>query len=136
MNPAEQTIQNKTTLFTVRRPDGRCRPRVRGFSASIFRSASRLKAIAALRAVTMHTRIPRRSRGLNAFSGTAVAFSCHAITAANSANGSAKTVWLKRIISRKRRSIVRIPLRNRPGTARAAPSRMDLNHLLANETPT
>ena len=112
-------------------PVGKCRPAVLGFSASIFRSASRLKAIAALRPVTMHKRMPTTSgqRTLRPFgkscsmrliskmltcgarSGMAESASSqrnwksapltrHAISAANSANGNANSVWLKRIISR------------------------------------
>ena len=42
------------TAPTLSVPAGRCRPAVRGLSASKCRSASRLKAIAAERAAAMH----------------------------------------------------------------------------------
>jgi hypothetical protein len=62
-----------------------------------------LKAIAALRAKTMHSRMPSRCSQLKRGgegSGDEEG-DVHAITAANIANGSAKIVWLKRIISRR-----------------------------------
>ena len=78
---------------------------MRGFTASSRRSASRLKAIAALRAKTMHTRMPSKSSQRNATGGVLRAFAAHAITAANSANGNANSVWLKRIISSNWRTL-------------------------------
>lgn len=67
-----------------------CLPAVRGFRASMSRSTRRLKAMAALRAVTMHARMPSRFTQENP---------CRpqASVAAERANGSAKSVWLKRI---------------------------------------
>ena len=83
------------------RPVGRCRICVRGLIASSRRSARRLKAIAALRAATMHTRMPSKSSHRNATGGSARALADHAIAAANSANGNANSVWLKRISSQQ-----------------------------------
>ena len=88
------------------RPAGKCRSRVRGFRASSRRSASRLKAIAALRAVAMHTRMPSRSSQRNGTGGRPRKLADHAIAAANSANGNANSVWLKRISSSRRTNIV------------------------------
>jgi hypothetical protein len=51
-----------------------------------------LNAIAADRAKTMHSNRPTSSRNENGSVGP-----CHARIAASSANGSANTVWLKRI---------------------------------------
>ena len=53
--PASRPTVNAATAATLSAPLGRCRCRVRGFSASSRRSARRLKAIAALRAVAMQT---------------------------------------------------------------------------------
>ncbi len=64
--------------------------------------------MAALRAKTMQTRMPARSCHRHATGGSLRAFATHAITAANSANGNANSVWLNRIISskwRRRRNI-------------------------------
>src|SRR5579862_8626886 len=70
------------------------------------RSTSRLKAMAAERAKTMHSTIPTSSCQRN---GTpSRAFCRQAKHAARSANGSAKSVWLNRIISRMCRSRVSI----------------------------
>ena len=63
----------------------------------------RLKAIAALRANTMHSRMPSRSSQRNGTGGTARALADHAIAAESNANGNANRVWLKRMSSRKRR---------------------------------
>ena len=52
---------NAATLAAESRPDGRCRAAVRGFPASISRSARRLNAIAADRAEAMHRTIPSQS---------------------------------------------------------------------------
>ena len=65
----------------------------------------RLKAIAAPRAVAMQTKMPSNSSGRNGTGGSLRALADHAITAANSANGNANSVWLKRISSSKRRSM-------------------------------
>lgn len=67
-------------------------------------SARRFTAMAMLRAATMQIRMPARSVQRNGIGGVLRAFSLHAIAAANSANGNAKSVWLKRIISRMWRS--------------------------------
>jgi len=48
-------------LGECERPDGSARTRVRGLAASMVASTSRLKAMAALRAKTMHTRMPASS---------------------------------------------------------------------------
>ncbi len=77
-----------------------CRIAVRGFSASNWRSARRLNAIAALRANTMQAMMPRTSCQRHETAGVSRADNVQAMTADNSANGSANTVWLKRIISR------------------------------------
>lgn len=74
-------------------------------SASNRRSASRLKAIAALRAVAMQTKMPSRSSQRNGWGGSARRLADHAMAAAKSANGKAKSVWLKRMSSSRRTSI-------------------------------
>ncbi len=56
--------------------------------------------MAALRAVAMQTRIPSRSSQRKGAGGVLRRLAAQAIAAASSANGSAKSVWLKRIISR------------------------------------
>ena len=56
---------------------GKCRIRVRGFSASSRRSARRLKAIAALRAITMQTRMPAKSSQRNDGGRPGVGRPCH-----------------------------------------------------------
>ena len=107
--PSEQIIVKAHTPPTLSVPVGRCRILVRGFSASIRRSARRLKAIAALRAATMQRRMPGRSSQRNGRGGVSRTFRPQAIAAAKSAKGSAKSVWLKRIISRmwrRRRSML------------------------------
>ena len=82
-----------------------CRTLVRGLSASSRQSATRLKAIAALRAVTMHSTMPSEIAAIASRRSVPLAApAVQAITAANSANGSANSVWLKRIISRMWRS--------------------------------
>ena len=91
-NPAAVSTVNATTAPTDRVPAGRWRPAVRGFFASRCRSASRLNAIAADRANTMHSRMPTRSCQRNGSSR-------HARAALKNANGSAKTVWLNRTSS-------------------------------------
>ena len=70
---------------------------MRGLSASYCRSASRLKAIAAERAVAMQTRMPIQSceRGR----ASRLAHGPPARPQAR-ANGSANKVWLNRIRSR------------------------------------
>ena len=70
-------------------PRGISRIAVRGLSASWRASASRLNPIAALRALTMQTTIHATCDQENGWSR-------HASSAPVSANGSAKTEWLKR----------------------------------------
>ena len=95
--PIEQVSVKSQTEAVLRRAWGKCRSAVRGLLASYFRSTSRLKAIAALRAKTMHRTIPPSSIQENSF------FPFQAKAALSSAKGSANTVWLKRIISNKLR---------------------------------
>ena len=84
--PVQQTSVNSQTLTTLSWPLGRWRTAVRGFCASISRSAKRLNAIAALRANTMHKRMPANSIHENAF------LLYHARMALKRAKGSAKSV--------------------------------------------
>ena len=94
---------NAHTAAGVNWPVGKCRLAVRGLAASRWRSARRLNAIAALRAKTMHTRMPASSNHENC------PLDRHARAALKRANGSANSVWLKRIISssvRRRCSMV------------------------------
>src|SRR5439155_8199526 len=77
----------------------------RGFLASMPRSASRLNAIAALRAATMQIKMPRRSCQRNEGRRSALNGVVHAMIAARSANGSANTVWLNRTISKMWRTV-------------------------------
>ena len=98
-NPPAMAHVNNVTWPTDSNRAGRCRPAVRGFSASNCRSTSRLKAMAALRANTMHNKMPSSGRAPNAVPPSRP----QARIAANSANGRANTVWLKRISSSSRR---------------------------------
>ena len=84
---AAESAQKTDGGATDTEPAGMSRAAVRGFAASIARSAMRLKAIAAERAPTIATRIKKSVRT----SGTPPA----ARTAERSANGSAKTVCEK-----------------------------------------
>ena len=91
-NRSTDTARKTRTKPVESAPAGSARPAVRGFAASISRSASRLCAIAALRAPTIASRIfPTVIQ-----SGMPRAAS----TAESSANGSAKSVWENLIISR------------------------------------
>ena len=89
-NTADATTTNAIASRELIAPRGSSRFAVRGLSASIRASTSRLNPIAALRAATIATRIqptdgPRdRARAAPASSAPA------------SANGSANTEWLKR----------------------------------------
>src|SRR4051812_43992726 len=90
-NTAQEITTNKTTNVFESEPAGSARILVRGFAASICRSATRLNAIAADRAETMHTTIQ---------------ITCHfvghppaASIAPLSANGSAKMECSHLIIS-------------------------------------
>ena len=56
--PTAHSAVKTDTCGTLRRPAGKCRPAVRGFVASMRRSARRLNAIAKLRAVTMQSSMP------------------------------------------------------------------------------
>src|SRR5262249_19770525 len=71
----------------------------RGLAASSRQSTIRLKAMAALRAVDMHSTMPASSSQRKPPEWS-LAPNVQAITAASSAKGSANSVWLKRIISR------------------------------------
>jgi hypothetical protein len=85
-----ETIATKMAASGLEsRPRGSSRIAVRGFSASIPASTSRLKPIAALRALTIQTTIQPtcdQEKGCTR----------HASSAPVSAKGSAKTEWLKR----------------------------------------
>ena len=101
-----QPIANQITSDLASNFAGRCRLAVRGFSPSNFSSRRRFIAIAKLRAVTMHARIPARSVHRKEAGGSpsaALAGTIQAHIDARIANGSAKIVWLKRMSSRNRR---------------------------------
>ena len=104
MNAAHEATTRPRTSAVPTAPRGRCRDAVRGLAASIARSTSRLKAIAAVRAVTMQTRMPTRdlSQGSGADPAALAGLSpdAIAISTAMIANGSAKIVWLNRTSSR------------------------------------
>src|ERR1051325_3894690 len=91
-NTSDANVTNATASPGVIAPRGSSRLAVRGLSASIRASTRRLNPIAALRADTMATRIQRRGAPTNADSVR----SRTASSAPASANGSAKTEWLKR----------------------------------------
>src|SRR5262245_52643989 len=102
--PPAQTSAKSQTAASEIWPVGRCRVAVRGFAASYRRSAIRLNAIAVLRANTMHMRMPSKSRPNSWYeNGSSRHLSRQANAALVSANGKAKTVWLKRINSNRRR---------------------------------
>src|ERR1700737_1140059 len=82
------TTKIMASAFDIR-PAGSSRFAVRGFPRSNLASTSRLKPIAALRAVTMHTTIHAASDQLTGRRR-------EASSAPVSANGNAKTEWLKR----------------------------------------
>jgi hypothetical protein len=85
---------NAAASRRVIRPRGSSRPAVRGLSASCGASASRLNPIAALRAATIASTIhPKRPATV---AGDQSPRRCNARSAPVSANGSAKTEWLKR----------------------------------------
>ena len=88
-NAADDTATNTVASRVLIRPRGISRIAVRGLSASIRASTSRLNPIAALRAATIAARIQPIVPHL-----TAVC--CAASSAPASANGSAKTEWLTR----------------------------------------
>src|SRR5688572_29872153 len=92
---AAETSVNAQTKPTESRPAGMARVAVRGLRASRFRSAMRLKAIAAERAPTIATMIQRICRRV----GRPLAAS----TAPRKANGSAKSVCSILIISSVKR---------------------------------
>jgi uncharacterized protein YcbX len=93
MNPAAHPAVNAATVAGPSFLVGKWRWAVRGFAASIRQSARRLNAMAALRANTMHNKMPSRSSQENSF------LSAQARAALRRANGKANRVWLKRIIS-------------------------------------
>src|SRR5262245_41178548 len=68
--------------------------------------------MAALRANTMHARMPTSSSQAKPWG-----LPCQARTAPISANGKAKSVWLKRIISRIRRTFCHIAVPFAPAIA-------------------
>ena len=107
LDPHDPAGKDDILSATLKIPAGMWRFLVRGFSASILRSASRLNAIAALRAPTMQTRIPSKCCQRKGMCRPSAIGATQAITAANSANGRAKIVWLKRIISKSWRRIMR-----------------------------
>jgi hypothetical protein len=117
---ADEATVNSTTLATDSVAVGKCRIFVRGLAASMRRSARRLKAMAALRAPTMQISKPARCSQRKGGSGCVVSGEwwvvvtgvVQAITAASSAKGSAKTVWLKRIISKRWRTVRNMPCLN------------------------
>jgi hypothetical protein len=89
MNAAEDAPTKMTASVVDMAPRGSSRIDVRGFNASYLASTSRLNPMAALRAHTMQTttqKIWDQSNG----------WVRHANSAPVSANGSAKTEWLKR----------------------------------------
>ena len=103
MKPAEESTTSNSTSPAPTSPRGKCRAAVRGFAASIVRSTSRLKAIAAVRAVTMQRRMPAATRAMPMGEPPARSPSPPqriAISAAIAANGRAKSVWLNRTSSR------------------------------------
>src|SRR5215813_8924449 len=88
-NTADAIVTNAAASAMVMAPRGSSRLAVRGLSASMRASTSRLKPIAALRAATIATRI-------HATVVHAIGTWRAARIAPDSANGSANTEWLKR----------------------------------------
>src|SRR6185369_932600 len=86
--PAAARRQKTTALAKLIFPAGKWRPAVLGFSASNFRSAIRLKAMAQVLAQTMAARIKP-----NFFQPGQPRLSRAATAIAASAKGSAKAVW-------------------------------------------
>jgi hypothetical protein len=82
-------MTNTVASVRVIAPRGSSRIAVRGFSASNRASTSRLKPIAALRALTIQRTIHPACAHANGYSR-------HASSAPVSANGSANAEWLKR----------------------------------------
>ena len=89
-NATEVTTRNAHACAADSLPAGISRLAVRGFSASQRASTMRLKAIAALRAVTIASTIHSTRIG-------STGRSTAASSAPTSANGSAKTEWLTRM---------------------------------------
>ena len=103
MNAAAESTTRPSTSPMPTSPRGRCREAVRGFSASLARSTSRLKAIAAVRAATMQAMMP--STGFTSDHGSVddqrpSPPNRIAIRVAITAKGNAKIVWLNRTSSR------------------------------------
>ena len=92
-NATDMTITNTVASRRLKAPRGISRMAVRGFSASIRASTSRLNPMAALRAVTMAT----TTQAICAHANGAC---CHASNAPVSANGSANTECEKRMNDR------------------------------------
>ena len=94
-NKAEEININAHTKPTDNSPAGIARDAVRGLRASIWRSATRLKAMAAERAPTIATTIQKICRPVGA--------PFAASTAPRKANGNANSVCSILIISRVKR---------------------------------
>src|SRR5205807_2338499 len=86
---ADAIVTNAIASPIVIAPRGSSRAAVRGLSASIRASTSRLNPIAALRAPTIATTIHKTMRQV-------IGVCCAARSAPASANGSANTEWLTR----------------------------------------
>ena len=95
----EQKIVNPQTCGLDSKPVGMCLLAVRGLRASMRASTNLLKAIAAERAKTMHSIIPKRCVHWNG-----VTFH-QANIAENKAKGSANRVWLNLIMLRYKFSL-------------------------------
>ena len=89
MKTAEAKAVSSMASPTFILPWGSSQFFVRGFNASNFRSASRLKAIAAVRAPIIATKIQTRLRSVIGYRGDARASDANA-------NGNANTVWENR----------------------------------------
>ena len=101
MNATDETRTNTNASRRVIAPRGISRIAVRGFFASYCASTRRLKPIAALRAATIATTIqatrhPISPAGSLSTEAESAEVECSASKAPVSANGSAKTLWLKR----------------------------------------
>src|SRR5215471_13513304 len=103
---ADAIVTNAVASTTVIAPRGSSRLAVRGLSASILASTSRLNPIAALRADTIATTIHSTV--------SQVRGACRdASSAPAKANGSANTEWLKRTNDRYvRRRLTFLPVRS------------------------
>ena len=95
INPAQFSKTNNNARCGEITPEGISREAVRSLAASISRSRYRLKAIAALRAITIHISTRNNFNQISP-AGRVVA----AMVKPTKANGSAKTVWLNFIRDR------------------------------------